>query len=258
MIITDLQVTNELWQYPNYNQNDVDSAIDFLNLLEENDIVVPQGGTQDLLIYTGIDLSRMISNGTILQRLYSANTPENFSQIILSKYPNASRAQVFIIERRFGNENYPTPSLELLELWGEKHQLGSIIFYTISLPFRIEEMELLESPIRVKLPAGPQWVYINLTGIDFSQGISMTMRILNNATSKTFFTKINDIHSNATEKIIFTLQLGDETYDIPLRNLKEIIDLSNPSTLVLCFSWYGHEPAIDLTIVNMTLMMLKN
>ena len=257
MIRMDLQVTNELWKYPNYNQKDVDSTLNFLNLLEENDIVVPQGWTQDLLIYAGIDLSRMISNGTILQELYSTNTPENFSQIILSKYPNASRTRVFIIERKIGNKDYPAPSLELLELWGEKHQLGSIVFYTIPLPLRIEERELLESPIRVKLPAGPQWVYINLTGVDLSQGISMTISILNNATSKTFFAKINDMQGNSTEKIIYTLQLGDETYNIPLRNLKEIIDLSNPSTLTLCFSWYGWEPTIDLTIVNITLMTLR-
>lgn len=255
VIIMDLQAVSRSWTY--HNQEDVNSALSFLNLLEENDIVVPQGWTQDLLIYAGIDLSTMISNGTMLQGLYSASTLENFSQIILSRYPNASRAQVFTIERRAGNENYPTPSPELLELWGEKHQLGSTVYYTV--PLSYTEKELLESSIHVQLPAGSQWVYINITGTDLSNGGILALRIINNNNaSKTFFAKIQDIHGNSTEQILFTLQPGDKKYYIRLTEIEEVVDLRNPATLTLCFSWYGWEPSIDLIISNMTLMILKN
>jgi len=134
-----------------------------------------------------------------------------------------------------------------------------IILEPIQPSWNIEEKELLEAPIQVQLPAGPQWVHINITGTNLSTAQILALRIINNNNaSKTFFAKIQDTHGNATEQILFTLQPGDKSYYIHLTELKEAIDLSNPAKLTLCFSWYGWEPNIDLTITNMTLITLKN
>ena len=258
IILQDIQASTRKY-YSNYTEEDVQSAIQFISLLEDSDLVVPQAWAHDLLIYAGIDLHKMISNKSLLQELYSVNNIQNFSLKILSSYPNTSRAHVFMIQRRIGNKNCPGPSLDLLEVWGEKHQLGSIVVYTISLPVILEEKELLEAPIQVQLPAGPQWVHINITGTNLSTAQILALRIINNNNaSKTFFAKIQDTHGNATEQILFTLQPGDKSYYIHLTELKEAIDLSNPAKLTLCFSWYGWEPNIDLTITNMTLITLKN
>ncbi|MCK4953237.1 hypothetical protein KAS14_05590 [Candidatus Bathyarchaeota archaeon] len=115
--------------YSNYTPEDIDSTLDFLNLLKENDVVVPQDWTQKILHYANMDMDKVISD----KELYSTNTLEKFSQIILTKYPNASRAFVFMIQKWVGRENFPVPSLELLEKWGEKYQLGSIAYYIIHL-----------------------------------------------------------------------------------------------------------------------------
>lgn len=125
--------------YSNYTKEDVESALNFTKLLREGDIVVPQACAHPLLIYVGININKMIYNESLLQELYSTTTIQDFSRIILSKYPNTSRVHVFMIERRIGNKDFSAPPLKLLELCGEKHQLSSIVFYTISLSRFSEE-----------------------------------------------------------------------------------------------------------------------
>lgn len=253
IMLQDIQTTGQ--RYSNYVEEDVESALNFISILEDDAVVVPQERTQGLLLYTGINISRMINNKTVLQELYSANSLQSFSRIILSNYPRTEKVYVFILQRFIGLENAPYPSEQFLKGVGERHQLGSVVYYTV--PISYSEKELLESSIQVQFPAGPQWVYINITGTDLSNGGILALRIIdNNNASKKFFAKIQDIHGNSTEQILFTLQPGDNFYYIRLTEIEEVVDLSNPATLVLCFSWYVWEPSIDLTIVNMTLIML--
>lgn len=134
-----------------------------------------------------------------------------------------------------------------------------IILDSIPPPFDIEETELLESPVDVNLPVGPQWVRIDLAGTTLSNEGVLALRINNhNNASKTFFAQLQDIHGNLTEQILFTLQPEDKSYYIRLTEIQEAVDLSNVAKLALCFSWYGWDPAIDLTINNMTLIMPKS
>jgi len=128
MIISDFNASKPEYLVPNFTQDDVDSAIEFLSLLKENDVVIPQERTLRLLRYVGIDLSIVIND----KELHLTNDPQRFYQIIISRHSNASRVLVFTIQRCLGNELFPTPSLEMLELLGVKNQIGSIIFYTIS------------------------------------------------------------------------------------------------------------------------------
>lgn len=242
----------------NYREEDVESALTFISLLEDNDIVVPQKWTQDLLIYAGIDLGKMIHDGDLLQELYSDNTLKDFCQKILTEHLTTSRAQVFLIKRWIGNKNIPAPSKSFLEVMGEKHEIGSIVFYTISLSSDVAEWELLETPVAAQLPVGPQWVYINITGTNLLNGTILGFRIVNNNNApKKFFAKISDIHGNSTERIIFTLQLGTQYYYIQLTQIEEIIELNSPASFTLCFSWYNWEPNIDLTITNLILIALN-
>jgi len=251
LMLVDFQACGKAYSY--FRKEDVDSTLDFLSLLNDSDLVVPQGGTHDLLLYAGIDPSMLIL-GTVLKELYSVDPLQNFSQTILSRYPNASRAQVFVLERWINRgETYPIPSLQLLEGVGEKHQLGSIIFYTI--PLSYSERELLKSPIVVQLPAGRQWVEIDLTEIDLPNRAILTLRIINRGESKQFIAEIDDIQGNSTEEIVFTLQPGDHMYYIFLSSLAKEVDLSNAATLGLCFSWFRRYPDIDLAVVNMTLVV---
>lgn len=164
IMLQDFQAT---WKgYSNYIEEDIESALNFTSILEDDDVVVPQERTHELLLYVGIDMSKMISNKTILQELYSANTLQSFSRIIQSSYPRASKVYVFILRRFIELEHLSYPSEQFLKSVGVRHQLGSVVYYTVSLSY--SEKELLESSIQVQLPAGPQWVRINITGTDLS------------------------------------------------------------------------------------------
>lgn len=130
IIVTDFAAAEKRYSY--HIQEDVDSTLDFITLLKKNDVVVPQSWTQNILRYVNIDIDKVIHDET----LFSSNTIENFSQIILSKHSNATRIFIFMIQRWIGNENYPVPSLELLGKHGEKYRLGSIAYYVIYLGAR--------------------------------------------------------------------------------------------------------------------------
>jgi hypothetical protein len=247
MIISDINASKPTYSY--HNQADIDSTLYFKTFLKENDIVIPQYWTWNILRYVGIKVR-------IDETFYSINDPYNFSQSILSKYPNASRVLVFMIKRWIGNKSYPTPSLDILENYGEKKQFGNIVFYIINLPITVQERELIESPIKVQLPDGPQWVNINITGVDLNQTDFISINIINNFKQKSWFTQLKDIHGNSTEKIRFNLIVGNSTYKIPLMNLKESVDLKNISCIVLCFSWYD-QSKIDLTIMKITSLEVK-
>jgi len=254
LIIYDLMRVKRTYSY--FKEEDVQSTLSFLSLLDDRDIVLPQHKAQLLLYYVGLDMDRIVNNGTICQELFTTNSLQNFSQIILSNYSNVSKIYVFMIERRIGNKNFPMPSLEFLELWGEKHQIGSIRFYII--PSIIEERELLESPVIAQLPVGPQWIRINITRANLLNGTILGLRIINNnSASKSFFAKISDTFGNSTERIVFTLQPQDHYYYIKLTQIEGVIDFRNPNTFTLCFSWYSWKPNIDLTITNLTLYALS-
>jgi len=248
LILTDYQANVK--GYSNYAAEDVDSTLNFLKLVKDGDVVVPQEGTQDLLLHAGIEPT-MLMHGDLLKKIYSINTLQNLTQAIHSKYPNASRAQVFMLQKWIGSKYYPILSVQ----FARAHQLGSVAFYTIPLSFY--EKELLESPITVQLPAGPQWVIISLdlTEADLSNGGIIALKIVNHGESKTFIGSITDTHGNSTEKTFFSLQPGDNIYSISLHNLTSVVDLSNPATLELNFSWISREPSIDLIITNMTLII---
>lgn len=252
LIIIDFNSSKPSWRYPNFNQEDVDSAINFVSLIGENDVVVPQDWTLNLLRYVEIDLSKIIND----RELYSTSDPQNFSQIILSKRSNVSRALVFIMNRWLLNENMRTPQLDMLNKYGIKQQIGTISFYMFEIPFEFIE-ETLVSPIIFKIPKGPQWVNINITKFDFSKADSIIIEIINNnSTLRRFFLKISDIYENSSDKIIFNLRSGKSSYQIPLNNIKDKLDLSKLNKITFCFSWWD-DSEIDLIIESITLVSIK-
>lgn len=253
MIVKDFQTPKVGSQ--NYVDEDFHSTTEFLTLLEAGDIVVPQRFTNCILLYEGVDPKKLINDKKILQELYSTRSLQNFSNIIRSNYPNASRAQVFLLKRFIGLEQCTYPAEQFLMGVGDRHEVANVLFYTI--PLSYSEKELLKSPINATFPVGGQWLFINLTGMNLSEGEILSLRINSNATKK-FIVKIKDIHENSTEKITFTLEAGENFYYIRLSEIEEVLDLKNPGTLAFCFSWYYHEPSIDIIITNMTLIMLES
>jgi hypothetical protein len=119
-----------------YVQSDVDSAVVFVNSLDESDIVIPQVWTQYVLRYTGLEKERIFyqrSDFVINTDIYNISDYYEFKAYIQSFYPNASRAFVFIVARRISNPNYLTPSISMLNKNAIKSEFGTVITYEVEL-----------------------------------------------------------------------------------------------------------------------------
>lgn len=119
-------------KYSNFNDKHILSAIEFLKDIKENDVVIPQRWTQNLLNYVGIDKDQLLINDS----LYETSDPIIFSQIILQNKPNTTRALIFIIESWVDNPNAPYPSLDILKTYGVKIKIDKIIYYILKVPLR--------------------------------------------------------------------------------------------------------------------------
>jgi hypothetical protein len=133
-VILDIGEQTQFKSY--YVQSDVDSAVVFINSLDESDIVIPQVWTQYILRYAGLEKARVFyqrSNFVINTDIYNISDYNEFKAYIQSFYPNASRAFVFIVARRVYNPNYITPSISMLNKNAVKSEYGTIITYEMDL-----------------------------------------------------------------------------------------------------------------------------
>jgi hypothetical protein len=120
-----------IWQ-PNFNEEDVRSANEFVSLLSEDDVVLTQQFTEKLLFYAGLDLSRIVPKD-LRDQAYRATLIQEFYDAILPEYQGLSRIYVFLIRRYAGIARFASPPVLLLEAIGKRRYLGSIIYYEIQL-----------------------------------------------------------------------------------------------------------------------------
>jgi hypothetical protein len=122
----------------------------------------------------------------------------------------------------------------------------------------VQRKEILESPLTIDLPVGPQWVRINIKPTSLPNKGYLAFQIYNhNNIVKKFFIQLHDRSGNSTQQIVFTLLPGEKMYYINLSKIEDFLDLNNISKITLCFSWYGHEPNIDIIIKKIMLYFLE-
>ena len=129
-IYKDYQSINGHYSY--YSVEDVTSTYSFVNVINDEDIIIPQGWSNGVLLYAGIEPIQLV-NGYNLQQLYEIDSIELFSDIILENYPNKTRALIVGRERFIDRDGYPFPQIGFMETYGEITRIGSIIYYEIKL-----------------------------------------------------------------------------------------------------------------------------
>ena len=119
-----------------FTQYDVDSANAFTSVLQDPDIIIPQGATHYLLRYVGVDENQIYlkrSNFTIDTEIYEISEIDLFVEHVLSEYPDVSKIFVFIIENKIDDSRYYTPSITMLESFFNKQRSGTIVIYSLDI-----------------------------------------------------------------------------------------------------------------------------
>lgn len=119
-----------------FTQHDVDSTNEFVQVLQDSDIVIPQGTTHHLLRYVGVDENQIYlkkANFTINKEIYEISETDLFVEYVLSEYPNVSRIFVFIIQNKVDDPRYYSPSISMLESSFDKQRTGTILIYSLDI-----------------------------------------------------------------------------------------------------------------------------
>lgn len=256
------QTITEDWRTTvGFRKEDIESTALFLKNIDENDTVIPWKNTHHLLLYEGINNRKLVLNNALLTEIYSIKKFNDFIELFNSL--NTSRIQIFTLTRWLYSYS---SSKKILDSLGEKHEIGTVTYYTISNRKYLVE-EIIKTPIKLNLPHyTSQFIYINIIGIDLSSAQFMTIEIDSNLGSKPFCLLIQDVYGKSTEPIWKYLNNGNYVYYINFINeidhfesvhhINQMIDLANPSTLSINFSWWKNT-AVDLNIKSLDIILIE-
>lgn len=245
-LTSDLSNASETQYGSIYTPSDVQSAADFAKLVNETAVVVTPPITYDLLVYGGVSPSQIVSNSSMLSSLQSSVNVSSFYSEIRAHFPNATSFEYF----RLTLLQDPFPNFtKWARILGEVNEIGDASVGVISLRYSaLTQKQLPNSSVRAYFPAGPQWVYYNLTGVSMSKVLDIALTIDLGTSPKNIMTILSYTNGTVSKRVDLSLQSGEHQYYLTSTELGISAD-SSLSEIAFSFSWFDSS-AVNATIVS--------
>ena len=139
VLATSLGAALQTPRYPYYfDEAEITDTRAFNARVQEGDIVIPQETLRHLLYYTGTSYGSLVTGRDFREWLtsaYAADSPEELSGLIESRFPGKTRALFFSTTNRYLMYDDPWVNRTILENFCREHLVGRVKYFTMDIPY---------------------------------------------------------------------------------------------------------------------------